>query len=117
MSIKWLMSIAGLLLFISPCGAWSAEKERERMQESEMQHERLQDRDRREDKEEELGRFRDEERIYGWQLMSPAERQLHREKMRSLKTRQEREAYRKQHHELMKKRAEEKGVELQNMPE
>jgi uncharacterized membrane protein (DUF106 family) len=46
---------------------------------------------------------------YGSQLMSPEERVEHRAMMRSLQP-SEREAYRAQHHEAMKERAESMGV-------
>jgi len=54
---------------------------------------------------------------YGWQLMTPQERIEHREKIRSMKTEQEREAYRQQHHEKMQQRAKEKGVTLPDKPQ
>jgi len=54
--------------------------------------------------------------IYGSQLMTPAERSTYRQKMRSLKTVQEREAFRAQHHEEMQKRAKERGMQLPDMP-
>lgn len=54
--------------------------------------------------------------IYGSQLMTPAERSAYRQKMRSLKTAQEREAFRMQHHEEMQKRAQERGMQLPDMP-
>lgn len=53
-----------------------------------------------------------EETIYGWQLMTEQERIEHRNKMRSLKTKQEREAYRIEHHKRMQERARERGVTL-----
>lgn len=53
---------------------------------------------------------------YGWQLMTPQERAEHRNKMRNMKTEQEREAYRLQHHAEMQKRAKERGVTLPDMP-
>ena len=58
----------------------------------------------------------DDDTIYGWEIMSKQERIEHREKMRSLKTEQERELYRKAHHEEMKKRAEKMGIELPDEP-
>ena len=76
---------------------------------------RLQERENRQEQKRDSNRERD--RIYGWQLMSPVERQLHRQKMRSFKTREEREAYRKEHHKKMQERAKEKGVELQDLKE
>ncbi|AND68842.1 hypothetical protein ATSB10_13880 [Dyella thiooxydans] len=54
--------------------------------------------------------------IYGSQLMTPAERNAYRQKMRSLKTAQERQAFRSQHHEEMQKRAQERGMQLPDMP-
>ena len=52
---------------------------------------------------------------YGSQLMSPEERAEHRAKMRSLPP-SEREAYRAEHHEEMKKRAESMGLSLPDEP-
>lgn len=110
MSIKRVMCILGLLFVAGP-NAWSGEKDRN--QTSERQHEMLQERGRSSERYENQNRLHERERIYGWQLMSPAERLAHRQHMQSLKTLKERQAYRKQHHERMKKRAEEMGVELQ----
>jgi hypothetical protein len=53
---------------------------------------------------------------YGYQLMTPQERAEHQEKMRSLKTEQEREAYRMEHHKQMKERAKQRGVKLPEEP-
>ena len=61
-------------------------------------------------------RLRDRDQVYGWQLMTPAERSEYRMKMRSLKTTQERETLRRQHHEEMQKRAQQRGVTLPDMP-
>ena len=52
------------------------------------------------------------ERVYGWELMSDEERREHRLQMRSLKTQEERERYRQEHHRKMQQRAREMGVEL-----
>lgn len=59
---------------------------------------------------------RDQDRIYGSQLMTEQERIEHRTKMRSLKTAEEREAYLKEHHKKMQERAKEKGVKLPDEP-
>lgn len=61
-------------------------------------------------------RLRNRDQVYGWELMTPAERSEYRIKMRSLKTVQEREALRSQHHEEMQKRARQRGVTLPDMP-
>ncbi|MFC5435303.1 hypothetical protein ACFPME_01960 [Rhodanobacter umsongensis] len=60
--------------------------------------------------------LKDRSQIYGSQLMTPAERRAYRDQMRSMKTVEEREALRKQHHEQMQKRAAERGMRLPDMP-
>lgn len=45
----------------------------------------------------------------GWTLMSPQERNEHRERMRSMKSYEECKAYQVQHHEQMAARAKERG--------
>ena len=57
-----------------------------------------------------------QERIYGSQLMTQQERAEHRAKMRSLKTLEERDAYRLEHHKKMQERAQEKGLTLPDDP-
>lgn len=57
------------------------------------------------------------ETVYGWQLMSEQERKEHRDKLRSFRTEQEREAYRQEHHERMQARAREQGVTLPDRPQ
>lgn len=57
-----------------------------------------------------------QEEIYGSQLMTEQERIEHRTMMRSLKTQQERDAYRLEHHKLMQERAAGRGVTLPDMP-
>jgi regulatory protein YycI of two-component signal transduction system YycFG len=60
--------------------------------------------------------LRDQDPIYGNQLMTEQERIEHRNKMRSLKTKEEREAYRLEHHKKMQERAKERGVQLPDEP-
>lgn len=57
-----------------------------------------------------------EEQVYGWQLMTEQERIAHQEKMRTLKTAEEKERYRMEHHKMMQERAKERGVTLPEMP-
>jgi hypothetical protein len=52
------------------------------------------------------------EQIYGSQLMTEQERKEHQERMRSLTSQEERDAYRAQHREEMQRRAREQGVDL-----
>jgi len=54
--------------------------------------------------------------IYGSQLMTPQERTEYRAKMRSLKTKEEREALRMEHHQQMQERAKARGKTLPDMP-
>lgn len=65
---------------------------------------KLQDRDRLHDQ--------DGQAIYAYDLMTPAERTAYMTKMRSMKTVQERNAYRKQHRIEMQQRARERGVTI-----
>jgi hypothetical protein len=59
---------------------------------------------------------RTQDQVYGNQLMTQAERNAYRTKMRSLKTVQEREAFRLEHHKLMQERAQAQGVTLPAEP-
>jgi hypothetical protein len=54
--------------------------------------------------------------IYGSQIMTQQERIEYRDKMRAARTTQEQEKVRKEHHELMKERAKEKGISLPDEP-
>lgn len=57
-----------------------------------------------------------EEVIYGRQMMTREEINEYRAKMRAAKTAEEREKLRKEHHEKMKARAKERGVTLPDEP-
>jgi hypothetical protein len=57
-----------------------------------------------------------QEQVYGWQLMSEQERLEHRQKMQQMKTEEEREAFRREHHEKMQERARQMGVTLPEEP-
>ena len=61
-------------------------------------------------------RTRMQEQIYGSQLMTEQERLEHRNKMRSFKTEQQREAYQLEHHKRMQERAKAKGITLPDEP-
>jgi len=58
-----------------------------------------------------------EDPVYGWQLMSEQERLEHRSKMQSMKTEEERNQYRLEHHEMMEQRAKEQGITLPDVPQ
>jgi hypothetical protein len=59
---------------------------------------------------------KDQERIYGSELMTEKERNEYRERMRSAKTQQEREKIRSEHHDRMLARAKERGVTIPDQP-
>lgn len=54
--------------------------------------------------------------VYGSELMSAQERHDYHVKMRSLKTVEEREAFRLEHHKLMRERAAAQGKTLPEVP-
>jgi hypothetical protein len=54
--------------------------------------------------------------IYGSQLMTQQERYEYRTRMRSLRTQEEREAFRLEHHRKMQERAKAQGKSLPDMP-
>lgn len=59
---------------------------------------------------------RDQQQIYGSQLMTPQERAEYRAKMRAAKTAEERELLRSEHHERMKERARARNLDLPDEP-
>ncbi len=54
--------------------------------------------------------------VYGWQLMTQQERAEYGARMRSLRTAQERERFRLEHHERMQERARARGITLPDEP-
>jgi uncharacterized membrane protein len=59
---------------------------------------------------------KDQERIYGSELMSDKERNEYRQRMRNANTEQDREKIRNEHHERMLARAKERGVTIPEEP-
>lgn len=55
---------------------------------------------------------REQERIYGGQLMTDQERAAYHEKMRAAASEEEREEIRKEHHTFMQERAQAQGITL-----
>lgn len=58
----------------------------------------------------------DTEKVFGHQLMTAEELQEHRQTLRGMESEAARDAYRKEHHERMRERAREQGVELPDKP-
>ncbi len=58
-----------------------------------------------------------EEQIYGSELMTKQERMEHSTKMQNMKTKEERERYRMEHHKAMQERAKERGVTMPDSPQ
>ena len=59
---------------------------------------------------------KDQERIFGSELMTDKERNEYRDRMRSAKTEQEREKIRAEHHDRMLARAKERGLKMPDEP-
>jgi hypothetical protein len=59
---------------------------------------------------------RDQEQIYGDQLMTPQERTAFRTKMSAAKTLEERELIRQENHQAMQERAKTQGLTLPDQP-
>ncbi|ANA39616.1 hypothetical protein [Geobacter anodireducens] len=59
---------------------------------------------------------KEQERIYGSQLMTKKERAEYRARVHAAKTAEERDKIRKEHHERMKERARERGLTLPDEP-
>jgi len=60
--------------------------------------------------------MQDRDRVYGYELMTPQERNEYQTRMRALKTEQEREAFRLEHHNKMQERAKAQGKTLPPAP-
>jgi hypothetical protein len=58
----------------------------------------------------------DSDTVYGYELMTPQERSEYQTRMRSMKTDQEREAFRLEHHKRMQERARAQGKTLPDSP-
>ena len=57
-----------------------------------------------------------QEHVYGSQMMTEQERNEYRVRMQAAKTNEEREQIRMEHHELMQKRAKERGLSMPDSP-
>ncbi|MBK5207650.1 MAG: hypothetical protein JJD98_20340 [Polaromonas sp.] len=68
------------------------------------------------DQERDRVQLRDQDRIFGSQLMTQQERIEYANRMRSMKSEQEREAFRLEHHKQMQDRARARGVTLPDEP-
>lgn len=68
------------------------------------------------DRDQDRVQQRDQDRIFGSQLMTQQERLDYANRMRSMKTDQERQAFRLEHHIQMQERARQKGVTLPDDP-
>ena len=72
--------------------------------------------DQTRDQTQDRTQLRTQDQIYGSQLMTPAERDEYRARFRNLRTEEERNAFRLQHHEQMQERARLKGIQLPDQP-
>lgn len=63
-----------------------------------------------------MGRRFGPDNTAGWAMMTPAEREAHRERMRSFKTEGDCRAYMDEHHQQMTARAKERGRSVPTQP-
>ena len=99
-----------------PSGAMAQDKIQDQTKDQLKDNTKDQLKDQTKDQDKLQTQDRTQDLIYGSQLMTQTERNQYRAQMRNLKTAQEREAFRLQHHEQMKVRAQEKGVALPDQP-
>ncbi|HCU54656.1 MAG TPA: hypothetical protein DIC36_10410 [Gammaproteobacteria bacterium] len=91
--------LAGVVLALAAASAWSADPVGTKAQQQTQTQQQVRDQD-----------------MYGYQLMTPQERDAHRAKMRSAKTVEEQERIRAEHHTQMQIRAKERGVTIPDEP-
>lgn len=72
--------------------------------------------DQTRDQTQDRTQLRTQDQIYGSQLMTQAEREEYRARMRSLQTEEERNTFRLQHHQQMQERARAQGLQLPDEP-
>jgi len=99
-----------LILFSGSLYAADKDQDRDRVRDQDKDVQQLQDQDR------DQTRLQDKDMIYGYDLMTVQERTQYHNKMRSLKTEQERTAFRQEHHQQMTVRAKERGVTIPEIP-
>lgn len=96
------------------------EQDRDRLQDQDRVRDRLHEQDRdntgEQVRQQTRTQAREQDRIYGSQMMTRQERMEYQQKMRNMKTNQERETFRREHHERMKVRAKERGLNLPDEP-
>lgn len=108
-----LTALSGVLM----CGivpTWA--EDRDQSQDRDQDQMESQDGDMTRDGDREREQDQDQERIYGSQMMTPEERNAYRARLQAAATAEERERIRTEHHELMKKRAKERGMTLPDEP-
>ena len=102
--------VAAALAGIGVGGAWAEDqmKTQDQLKTQDKDKDMLKERDMDQDQD----RLRDQDRlyIYGYELMTPAELDAHRARMRAAKTMQERDRIRAEHRVQMDARAKERGV-------
>ena len=96
-----MSALTGVLVFASGF-ALADDQDRTRLKDQDQTKSKAQD--------------RNQDRVFGSQLMTRQERNEYRNRMRSAKTAEEREQIRAEHHERMMVRAKERGVTLPDDP-
>ncbi|MFN3543286.1 MAG: hypothetical protein ACK4UX_00330 [Thiobacillus sp.] len=102
--MKKLSILAGALCMGLAAQGYAAEQARDRVQTQTTQQIQTQ------------AQEREQERVYGSELMTPQERLEYQNRVRAAKTQQEREQIRLEHHKQMQERAKAQGKTLRDMP-
>lgn len=100
--MKTFSTLAGVLVVGLALPALAADQARDRVQTQTTQQLETQ--------------AREQERVYGYELMTPQERLEYQNRMRAAKTVEEREQIRLEHHKQMQERAKAQGKTLPDMP-
>jgi len=113
---RLLGSVVLVLCFLFAGTALASDQERDRDRDRDQLYDQSYDRDRDRDRSRDGEYLDDDEVIYGWQLMTERERYQYREQLRSMQTPEQREQFRRQHHEQMQQRAKKQGKKLPDFP-
>ena len=97
--------------------AQASDQQRDRDHDRDQYYDQSSDQDRDRDRLRDSDYSKDDDdEVYGSQLMTERERYQYREQLHSMQTPEQREEFRRQHHENMQQRAKEMGKTLSDYP-
>lgn len=107
----------GMFIAVGAAQAQDQTKDQDRDRTRDQIQDRTRDQTQLQDPIKAQDRDRDRDQIFGSQLMTRKERAEYQKQMRALKTEQEREQFRLEHHKKMQERAQAQGKTLPDMPQ